>query len=71
MYVSALLISLTIIYNELGTAAHWFTRNVVNGLGLGTFELGATLIAGESQHPRVVMAFRVLIVTSQAPTDRT
>lgn len=44
--VSTLLVSLTVVYNELYAGAYWTTRNVVNGLGLGTFELGGTLVAG-------------------------
>ena len=41
---------LTWVYNEAGFAAgHWAGRNVVNGLGLGSFETGASLIAGSSK----------------------
>lgn len=46
-FVSTLLLILTIVYNELHAADYWCTRNVMNGLGTGTFELGATLVAGE------------------------
>lgn len=35
------------VYNEAGVAAgHWIGRNVVNAMGLSTFEVGACLIAG-------------------------
>ncbi|KAH9889261.1 UbiA prenyltransferase family-domain-containing protein [Cubamyces lactineus] len=47
VYASIANIALTIIYDDLGAASgHWAVRNVVNGLGFSSFEVGATLIAG-------------------------
>ena len=35
----------TFLHNELGLHAHsWFTRNLLNGLGLASYELGATAV---------------------------
>ncbi|KIM72289.1 hypothetical protein PILCRDRAFT_742909 [Piloderma croceum F 1598] len=44
---SAMLCTFTYIYNELGLATHWITKNVLNALGFACFELGATLVAGK------------------------
>ena len=39
---------LTWVYNEAGFASgHWAGRNIVNGLGMASFETGASLIAGQ------------------------
>ncbi len=46
LYASMLLISLTILYNELAAhAGNFVVRNVVNAAGFASFELGSTLIA--------------------------
>lgn len=38
----------TWVHNEAGFGSgHWAGRNVLNGLGLASFETGASLIAGE------------------------
>ncbi|OCB91948.1 kinase-like protein [Sanghuangporus baumii] len=40
---------LTWVYNEAGFASgHWAGRNIVNGLGMASFETAASLIAGKS-----------------------
>ncbi|KAL5519678.1 hypothetical protein ACEPAH_1361 [Sanghuangporus vaninii] len=42
---------LTWVYNEAGFASgHWAGRNIVNGLGMASFETAASLIAGKSVH---------------------
>ncbi|KAI0827783.1 UbiA prenyltransferase family [Trametes gibbosa] len=47
VWASVALVALTLIYNELTAhRRHWIIRNVVNALGFGSFEVGATLIAG-------------------------
>lgn len=36
-----------VVYNELGASGgNFFVRNLLNAIGLGCFEVGATLIAG-------------------------
>ncbi|KAI0657839.1 UbiA prenyltransferase family-domain-containing protein [Cubamyces menziesii] len=48
-YASVANVALTILYNELSAhKGHWIIRNVVNGLGFASFEVGATLIAGSN-----------------------
>lgn len=48
VYASIALVTLTILYDELGAhAGHWSTRNIVNGAGFAAFEWGSTLVAGE------------------------
>ena len=54
---SAMLCIFTYIYNELGLATHWITKNVLNALGFACFELGATLVAGGSS---VISSFHAL-----------
>lgn len=40
-------IAITIWYNEFsGSGDHWFIRNLLNGIGFGAFQTGATLLAG-------------------------
>jgi 4-hydroxybenzoate polyprenyltransferase len=47
---SVAVIAITCWYNELGGSGnHWFTRNLLNGIGFGAFETGATLLAGRFQ----------------------
>ncbi|CDO69434.1 hypothetical protein BN946_scf184791.g29 [Trametes cinnabarina] len=47
VYASIALVALTIIYDELGAhGRHWIIRNLVNALGFASFEVGATLVAG-------------------------
>lgn len=54
VYASIALVALTISYDELGFhAKHWLVRNVNNAAGFAAFEVGATLIAGESTAPRI------------------
>lgn len=44
---STAVIIITAWYNELGGGGgHWFIRNLLNGIGFGAFETGATLLAG-------------------------
>jgi len=51
MYASMALVALTIIYDELGAhAGHWAVRNLVNALGFVSFEVGASLVAGNNRH---------------------
>lgn len=46
VYASIALCALTYIYDEMGShSGHWLLRNVVNGLGFASFEMGATLVA--------------------------
>lgn len=48
MYASIALVALTVIYDEFGAhSGHWAIRNFVNALGFVSFEVGASLIAGE------------------------
>ena len=48
-YASMALCFFTYIYDEGGYAAgHWLGKNVLNALGLASFEVGACLIAGMS-----------------------
>ncbi|KAF7795537.1 hypothetical protein EIP86_006699 [Pleurotus ostreatoroseus] len=43
---SVAVIMITAWYNELGGSGnHWFIRNLLNGIGFGAFETGATLLA--------------------------
>ncbi|KLO12994.1 hypothetical protein SCHPADRAFT_874683 [Schizopora paradoxa] len=49
-YASIALVALTIIYDELGAhSGHWVIRNLVNALGFVSFEVGASLIAGNNR----------------------
>ncbi|KLO15620.1 hypothetical protein SCHPADRAFT_824480 [Schizopora paradoxa] len=51
MYASIGLTFLTVVYDELGAhAGHYIVRNLVNALGFVTFEVGASLIAGNDIH---------------------
>lgn len=48
LMASAAVIMITAWYNEFGGGgSHWFIRNLLNGIGFGAFETGATLLAGE------------------------
>jgi 4-hydroxybenzoate polyprenyltransferase len=44
---SIVLCSLTYLYNEMHFHGHFVTRNVFNALGIASFEIGSTLIAGQ------------------------
>ncbi|KAI0653348.1 UbiA prenyltransferase family-domain-containing protein [Cubamyces menziesii] len=46
VYASVALCTFTVMHNELAMHNHWFMKNVLNGLGFASFEVGATLIAG-------------------------
>ncbi|KLO15626.1 hypothetical protein SCHPADRAFT_824462 [Schizopora paradoxa] len=51
MYASMALVALTAIYDEFGAhSGHWAVRNLVNALGFVSFEVGASLIAGNDRH---------------------
>lgn len=51
---SMAVIAITFWYNELGGSGnHWFIRNLLNGIGFGAFETGATLLAGKNFHHAV------------------
>jgi len=51
MYASMGLVALTVIYDELGAhSCHWAVRNLVNALGFVSFEVGASLVAGNNRH---------------------
>ncbi|CAL1711939.1 unnamed protein product [Somion occarium] len=50
LYASMALVALTIVYDEVGAhAAHYVIRNIVNGLGFASFEMGATLVASSDR----------------------
>ncbi|KAH8110330.1 UbiA prenyltransferase family-domain-containing protein [Phellopilus nigrolimitatus] len=51
VYASIALSVFTYVYDDLGfSGGHWFGRNAVNALGVGSFEVGACLVAGSNRH---------------------
>lgn len=48
-----LLCSLTVVYNECGAGGQWFARGIVNGIGLGSFQLGASIVLSKSHGWRI------------------
>ena len=47
VYVSIVLSILGWVYNEGQFSSPWFSRNLLNAMGLASFEIGACLISGK------------------------
>jgi len=62
---SVAVLAITFWYNELGSSGnHWLTRNLLNGIGFGAFEIGATLLAGRDRSELDIVATRAIIVST-------
>ncbi|KAF5387424.1 hypothetical protein D9757_007796 [Collybiopsis confluens] len=61
---SLAIVGFTTWYNEFGGSnQHWFIRNILNGLGFGSFNMGATLLAGRDRTAFNQIAVRAILLS--------
>ncbi|KAJ7142153.1 UbiA prenyltransferase family [Mycena crocata] len=57
------IVVITVCYNEFGGGGyHWFIKNLLNGLGFGAFQVGATLLAGRDRAKVGDVAARAILL---------
>lgn len=65
LLASVAVVSITTWYNEVnGGGRSWYTRNLLNGIGFGSFEVGAALLASKDYRSIDQIAFRSILTTT-------